>query len=130
MECNRGTNKGGENKGRELHFRGRRGAEGKRSRTELVMDLSYLQSGYAVNKMDYNWQQQALTCFTEIRRNRGKNSMRTVCWIPSAPGSDSLLAIGGTDGELEIFDLTDSRVYIKLKRNVNTIELINCSNFI
>ena len=75
--------------------------------TVSVIDLSYLLSGVAVNEMDYNWQRQALTCFTEIRRNRGKNSMRCVRWIPSAPGSDSLLAVGGTDGELEIVDLTE-----------------------
>jgi WD40 repeat protein len=74
--------------------------------TVTVMDFSYLQSGCAVNEMDYNWQRQALTCFTEIQRNRGKNSMQTVRWIPSAPGSDSLLAIGGTDGEVELVDLT------------------------
>jgi WD40 repeat protein len=77
--------------------------------TVSVMDLSYLQSGWAVNEMDYNWQRQALTCFTEIRRNKGKNSMKSVRWVPSAPGSDSLLACGGTDGEVEIIDLTDRR---------------------
>lgn len=77
--------------------------------TVTVMDLSYLQSGYALNEMDYNWQRQSLTCFTEIRRKRGKNCMRTVRWIPSAPGSDSLLAVGGTDGELEIVDLTERK---------------------
>ena len=77
--------------------------------TVSIMDLSYLQSGWAVNEMDYNWQRQALTCFTEIRRNKGKNSMRSVRWIPSAPGSHSLLACGGTDGEVEIVDLTDRR---------------------
>eukprot|EP00525_Craspedostauros_australis_P011701 CAMPEP_0198118660 /NCGR_PEP_ID=MMETSP1442-20131203/22653_1 /TAXON_ID= /ORGANISM="Craspedostauros australis, Strain CCMP3328" /LENGTH=73 /DNA_ID=CAMNT_0043776965 /DNA_START=15 /DNA_END=233 /DNA_ORIENTATION=- len=71
------------------------------------MDTSYLQSGWAVNEMDYTWQRQALTCFTEIRRNRGVNSMRAVRWIPSAPGSDTLLAAGGTDGEIEILDLTE-----------------------
>jgi WD40 repeat protein len=75
--------------------------------TVTVMDLSYLQSGWAVNEMDYNWQRQALTCFTEIRRNKGKNCMKSVRWIPSAPGSDSLLAVGGTDGEVEIIDLTE-----------------------
>jgi hypothetical protein len=72
-----------------------------------ILDLSYLQSGYAVNEMDYNWQRQALTCFTEIRRNKGKHSMKTVRWIPSARRSESLLAFGGTDGELEIIDLTE-----------------------
>lgn len=75
--------------------------------TVAIVDLSYLQSGIAVNEMDYNWQRQALTCFTEVRRNRGFNSMGAVRWIPSAPGSDSLLAIGGTDGEVEIIDLTE-----------------------
>lgn len=74
--------------------------------TVSVLDLSYLQSGWAVNEMDYNWQRQALTCFTEIRRNRGKHIMKAVRWVPSAPGSDNLLAVGGTDGELEIIDLT------------------------
>ena len=77
--------------------------------TVCVFDLSYLQSGVPVNERDYNWQRQALTCCMEIRRNRGKNSMRSVRWIPSAPGSDSLLAIGGSDGELEIVDLTERR---------------------
>jgi hypothetical protein len=71
------------------------------------LDLSYLQSGWAVNEMDYNWQRQALTCFTEIRRNRDQHSMKSVRWIPSPPGSDNLLAFGGTDGELEIIDLTE-----------------------
>ena len=75
--------------------------------TVTILDLSYLQSGWAVNEMDYNWQRQALTCFTEIRRNRGKHSMKSVRWIPSAVGSNSFLAIGGTDGELEIIDLTE-----------------------
>jgi len=32
--------------------------------------------------------------------------MKSVRWIPSAVGSNSFLAIGGTDGELEIIDLT------------------------
>jgi hypothetical protein len=72
-----------------------------------IVDLAYLQSGVAVNEMDYDWQRQALTCFTEIRRNRGKYAMRFVRWIPSSPGLDSLLAVGGTDGELEIVDLTE-----------------------
>ena len=75
--------------------------------TVSIVDLAYLQSGVAVNEMDYNWQRQALTSFTEIRRNRATNKMRAVRWIPSAPGSDSLLAVGGTDGELEIIDLTE-----------------------
>ena len=74
--------------------------------TVTVMDLSYLHSGVAVNEMDYNWQRQALTCFTEIRRNQGKNSMRSVRWIPALSGQNSLLAVGGTDGEVEILDLT------------------------
>jgi WD40 repeat protein len=77
--------------------------------TVTILDLSYLQSGFAVNEMDYNWQRQALTCFTEIRRNKGKQSMKTVKWIPSLRGSESLLAFGGTDGELEILDLTERR---------------------
>ena len=75
--------------------------------TVSIIDLAYLQLGVPVNERDYSWQRQALTCFTEIRRNRGKNSMRTVRWIPSAPGSDSLLAVGGTDGEVEIIDMTE-----------------------
>lgn len=74
--------------------------------TVTIMDLSYLKCGLAVNEMDYNWQRQALTCFTEIQRNKGKNSMQTLRWVPKAAGSDSLLAIGGTDGEIEVLDLT------------------------
>jgi WD40 repeat protein len=75
--------------------------------TVSIMDLSYLQSGLAVNEMDYNRQRQALTCFTELRRNRGKNCMRAVRWVPALAGSRSLLAIGGSDGEVEIVDLTN-----------------------
>lgn len=75
--------------------------------TVCIIDLAYLQSGVAVNEMDYNWQRQALTCFTEIRRNRGRNSINSLRWLPAAPGSDRLLAVGGTDGEVEIIDLTE-----------------------
>ena len=74
-----------------------------------IVDLAYLQSGVAVNEMDYNWQRQALTCFTEIRRNRGNNSIKSLRWLPAAPGSDRLLAVGGTDGEVEIIDLTERK---------------------
>jgi WD40 repeat protein len=73
--------------------------------TVTIIDLEYLQSGWAMNEMDYTWQRQGITCFTEIRRNKGKNSMRTVRWIPSI--DRKLLAIGGTDGDLEIVDLTE-----------------------
>jgi WD40 repeat protein len=79
--------------------------------TVTILDLSYLQSGWAVNEMDYNWQRQALTCFTEIRRNKDKHSMESARWIPSPPGSDNLLAFGGTDGELEIIDLTERKKF-------------------
>jgi WD40 repeat protein len=89
--------------------------------TVSVMDLSYLQSGWAVNEMDYNWQRQALTCFTEIRRNKGKNSMKSVRWIPSSPGSESLLACGGTDGEVEIIDLTDRRRCVGYNKAVSAV---------
>ena len=78
--------------------------------TVSIIDLAYLlSSGVAVNEKDYNWQRQALTCYTEIRRNRGSNSIQAVRWMPSAPGSDSLIAVGGTDGEMEIVDLTERR---------------------
>ncbi len=75
--------------------------------TVTILDLSYLQSGWAVNEMDYNWQRQALTCFTEIRRNRGKHSMKSIKWIPSDDESDNFLAFGGSDGEVEILDLSE-----------------------
>ena len=89
--------------------------------TVTVLDLSYLQSGWAVNEMDYNWQRQALTCFTEIRRNRGKHSMKSVKWIPSEEESDKFLAIGGTDGELEIIDLTERDKCKGFQKNCNSI---------
>ena len=57
--------------------------------------------------MDYNWQRQGITCFTEIRRNRGKNVMTTIRWIPAQATEESLLAIGGSDGALEVIDLTE-----------------------
>ncbi len=75
--------------------------------TVSIIDLAYLQSGIAVNEMDYEWQRQALTCYTEIRRNRGVNAIKSLRWLPAAPGSDRLLAVGGTDGEVEIIDLTE-----------------------
>ena len=75
--------------------------------TVTIIDLEYLQSGWAMNEMDYTWQRQGITCLTEIRRNKGKNSMRTVRWIPSL--DQSLIAIGGTDGSLEIVDLTERK---------------------
>eukprot|EP00536_Pseudo-nitzschia_multiseries_P001827 jgi/Psemu1/182088/e_gw1.23.148.1 len=93
--------------------------------TVTVVDLSYLQSGWAVNEMDYNWQRQALTCYTEIRRNKGKHSMKIVRWIPSASEeSDCFLAIGGTDGEVEIIDLTqrDNCVGLENKLESNDFE--------
>lgn len=77
--------------------------------TVSIVDLAYLQSGVAVNEMDPSWQRQALTCFTEIRRNRGDNAIKSLRWLPAAPGSDRLLAVGGTDGEVEIVDLTERR---------------------
>jgi WD40 repeat protein len=75
--------------------------------TVTIMDLAYLKSGCAVNEMDYNWQRQGVTCFTEIRRNRGKNEMTTIRWIPAQASEESLLAIGGSDGALEVIDLTE-----------------------
>eukprot|EP00547_Thalassionema_nitzschioides_P013849 CAMPEP_0194249820 /NCGR_PEP_ID=MMETSP0158-20130606/21449_1 /TAXON_ID=33649 /ORGANISM="Thalassionema nitzschioides, Strain L26-B" /LENGTH=1246 /DNA_ID=CAMNT_0038986433 /DNA_START=52 /DNA_END=3792 /DNA_ORIENTATION=- len=75
--------------------------------TVTVIDLGYLKSGWAVNEMDYNWQRQGITCFTEIRRNQGVNSMRTIRWIPSKASEESLLAIGGSDGAFEVVDLTE-----------------------
>lgn len=75
--------------------------------TVTIIDLAYLKSGCAVNEMDYNWQRQGITCFTEIRRNRGKNVMTTIRWIPAQATEESLLAIGGSDGALEVIDLTE-----------------------
>jgi WD40 repeat protein len=89
--------------------------------TITVLDLSYLQSGWAVNEMDYNWQRQALTCFTEIRRNRGKHSMKSVKWIPSEEESDNFLAIGGSDGELEIIDLAERNKCEGFQKNCDSV---------
>lgn len=76
--------------------------------TVTLIDLGYLQTGWAVNEMDYNWQRQGVTSFTEIRRSKGKNSMRTVRWMPPKSGDiSSCLAVGGTDGALEVLDLTE-----------------------
>lgn len=78
--------------------------------TATIIDMAYLLSGRAVNEMDYNWQRQGMTCFTEIRRNHGKNTMRCVRWMPStAAGTGNLLAVGGSDGILEIIDLTERK---------------------
>ena len=75
--------------------------------TVSIIDLGYLRSGWAVNEMDYKWQRQGVTCFTEIRRNQGRNVMRAVRWIPGIVGEENLLAVGGSDGALEVIDLTE-----------------------
>jgi WD40 repeat protein len=75
--------------------------------TVTIVDLRYLKLARAVNEMNYDWQRQGITCFTEIRRNSGKNSMRTIRWMPSRGTNDCLLAIGGSDGALEVIDLTE-----------------------
>jgi len=75
--------------------------------TVTLVDLGYLQSGSAVNEMNYNWQRQGVTSFTEIRRSKGENSMRTVRWMSPRQDRNSFLAVGGIDGALEVLDLTE-----------------------
>ncbi|KAL7545202.1 hypothetical protein ACHAWF_008553 [Thalassiosira exigua] len=69
--------------------------------TASVVDLSYLKSGNEVGEMSYNWQRQGVISATKLSRNFGRNAITSVCWIP--PGS---LAIGGSDGIVEIVDWT------------------------
>jgi WD40 repeat protein len=94
--------------------------------TVSVIDLSYLHCGTAVSEMSDSWKYQALTCVTEIRRNRGSNNMQSVRWIPSAPGSDNLLAIGGTDGEVEIIDLTERKRCRGYAHQETVEDMIHC----
>ena len=47
--------------------------------TVSIVDVAYLQSGVAVNEMDYDWQRQALTCFTETSEAPTKRIENGVC---------------------------------------------------
>jgi WD40 repeat protein len=82
--------------------------------TATVLDLAYLQCGQAVNEKDYRWQRQGIVCFTEIRRKN--NSMQTVRWMPPI---GSFLALGGTDGIIEMIDLTDRNQFKTYEMNVD-----------
>eukprot|EP00566_Odontella_aurita_P003839 CAMPEP_0113533976 /NCGR_PEP_ID=MMETSP0015_2-20120614/4910_1 /TAXON_ID=2838 /ORGANISM="Odontella" /LENGTH=1289 /DNA_ID=CAMNT_0000433101 /DNA_START=172 /DNA_END=4038 /DNA_ORIENTATION=- /assembly_acc=CAM_ASM_000160 len=55
-------------------------AVGCRDGSSTIIDLGYLQSGKAVNEMDYNWQKQGCICFTEILRKENENSITALRW--------------------------------------------------
>jgi WD40-like Beta Propeller Repeat len=74
--------------------------------TVTIIDLAYLKSGCAINEMDYKWQRQSISCFTEIRENSAKHEVRSIRWIPSQRSSQSCLAIGRSNGAFEVIDLT------------------------
>ena len=71
----------------------------------VIVDLAYLQSGRAVNEMDYNWQRQGITCLTEIRNNKSNVSMASVQWISNEKSSSNVLALGSNVG-FEMIDLS------------------------
>ena len=76
--------------------------------TVSVVDLSYLKSGKAVSEMNYNWQRQGIISQTKLTRNCGRNAITSLCWIPASQGgtNQDLLAVGGTDGIVEVIDLS------------------------
>lgn len=85
--------------------------------TLAIIDLGYLQSGTAVNEMNYNWQRQGMTCLTELQRTGQGNSMRTLRWMPRQGKTEpNLLAFGGTDGIIEIMDLSPRK---KLEKRID-----------
>ena len=71
----------------------------------VIVDLAYLQSGRAVNEMDYNWQRQGITCLTEIRNNKNNVSMASVQWISNENDTSNVLALGCNIG-FEMIDLS------------------------
>jgi WD40 repeat protein len=74
-----------------------------------VLDLSYLKSGQAVSEMSYNWQKQGLISTTKLTRNYGRNAITSLCWLltNSLQTNGIHLAIGGSDGVVEIVDLSN-----------------------
>lgn len=70
--------------------------------TVSIIDLSYLKSGQEVSEMNYNWQRQGIISTTKLSRNFGRNAITSLCWT----NSNNSVAIGGTDGILEIIDLS------------------------
>ncbi|KAL7472741.1 hypothetical protein ACHAXS_013119 [Conticribra weissflogii] len=76
-----------------------------------IVDLSYLKSGRAVNEMNYNWQRQGLICTMKLTRNLGRNAITALRWLSSdiLRNNRNLLVIGGSDGVIEIVDMTDGR---------------------
>ncbi|KAL7519388.1 hypothetical protein ACHAWX_004148 [Stephanocyclus meneghinianus] len=73
-----------------------------------VVDLSYLMSGRTVSEMSYNWQRQGVICKMKLTRNLGRNAITSLRWIKSTLGRNcNLLAIGGSDGIVEIIDLSE-----------------------
>jgi WD40 repeat protein len=74
-----------------------------------VIDLSYLKSGRAVSEMNYNWQRQGVICTMKLTRNFGRNAITSLRWLKSTLGRSNcnLLAIGGSDGIVEIVDLSE-----------------------
>ena len=74
-----------------------------------IVDLSYLKSGRAVNEMNYNWQRQGVICTMKLTRNLGRNSITSLRWLQSTAvrNNRNLLAIGGSDGVVEIVDLSE-----------------------
>jgi WD40 repeat protein len=77
--------------------------------TVSVVDLSYLKLGKAVSEMNYNWQRQGIICTTKLTRNFGRNAITSLRWLnKSSYGHNcNLLAIGGSDGVVEIVDLSE-----------------------
>jgi len=78
--------------------------------TVSIIDLAYLLSGQAVNQMDYNWQRQGVTCITEIRRVQTKKAITSLRWMENNASGDLLLVVGGSDGIVEIIDLTERKL--------------------
>jgi WD40 repeat protein len=74
-----------------------------------VVDLSYLKSGRRVSEMNYNWQRQGIICTVKLSRNFGRNAITSIRWPKPSLGRDNsnLLAVGGSDGIVEIVDLSD-----------------------
>lgn len=80
--------------------------------TVSIVDLSYLKSGRAVSEKSYNWQRQGIICTLKLTRNFGRNAITSLCWLKSNLGrnNNNLIAIGGSDGIVEIVDLSERSI--------------------
>lgn len=72
-----------------------------------IFDLNYINLEKNVKERSYSWRRQCMTCSLEVRRINGTNEMTAIGWMPTLDDvPQDVIAIGGTDGIIEMFDLS------------------------